>query len=101
MPIVTITMRKTAPETKKELIEKLTAVAVQITKIPDHHINSSFHCLTTRKISVCQLCRRVIFSSIRANPVISEFNESVSRFSSTVESKKIFRSESISSSGFQ
>lgn len=37
MPIVTITMRKTAPETKKELIEKLTATAVQVTKIPEHH----------------------------------------------------------------
>ena len=37
MPIVTITMRKTTPETKKELIEKLTTTAVRITKIPDHH----------------------------------------------------------------
>jgi 4-oxalocrotonate tautomerase len=37
MPIITITMRKTAPETKKQLIEKITATAVQITKIPDHH----------------------------------------------------------------
>jgi len=37
MPIITITMRKTAAETKKQLIEKITATAVQITRIPDHH----------------------------------------------------------------
>lgn len=43
MPIVTITMRKTAPETKKELIEKLTATAVTITKIPEHHFVFSIH----------------------------------------------------------
>jgi len=37
MPIVTITMRKTSAETKKELIEKMTAAAVKITKIPEQH----------------------------------------------------------------
>ena len=37
MPIVTITMRQTPAETKRELIEKLTAAAVEITKIPEQH----------------------------------------------------------------
>ena len=52
MPIVTITMRKTAPETKKELIEKLTATAVQITRIPDHHFIFSINELDDTNLGI-------------------------------------------------
>ena len=34
MPVIQITMAKTTREQKKELIEKLSADAIQITKIP-------------------------------------------------------------------
>ncbi len=52
MPVVTITMRKTAPETKKELIEKLTAAAVKITKIPEHHFVFSIHELDDANLGI-------------------------------------------------
>lgn len=52
MPIVTITMRKTNQETKKELIEKLTATAVQITKIPDHHFVFSINELDDTNLGI-------------------------------------------------
>jgi 4-oxalocrotonate tautomerase len=52
MPIVTITMRKTTPETKKELIEKLTATAVQITRIPDHHFVFSINELDDTNLGI-------------------------------------------------
>lgn len=34
MPVITIKMKKTQPEKKKELIEKLTSVAVEVTHSP-------------------------------------------------------------------
>jgi 4-oxalocrotonate tautomerase len=34
MPVIQITMGKASKEKKKELIEKLTATAIEITKIP-------------------------------------------------------------------
>lgn len=34
MPVITIQMGKTSPEKKKELIEKLTNVAVEVTSSP-------------------------------------------------------------------
>lgn len=52
MPIITITMRKTTPETKKELIEKLTATAVEITKIPDHHFVFSINELDDTNLGI-------------------------------------------------
>ena len=52
MPIITITMRKTAPETKKQLIEKITATAVQITKIPDHHFVFSINELDDTNLGI-------------------------------------------------
>jgi 4-oxalocrotonate tautomerase len=52
MPIVTITMRKTAPETKKELIEKLTATAVQITGIAEHHFVFSINELDDTNLGI-------------------------------------------------
>lgn len=34
MPLITVKMGKTQPEKKKQLIEKLTAAAVEVTTIP-------------------------------------------------------------------
>lgn len=34
MPVITVKMGKAQPEKKKELIEKLTSTAVEITKMP-------------------------------------------------------------------
>lgn len=34
MPVITIKMKKTQPEKKKELIEKLTSAAVEVTNSP-------------------------------------------------------------------
>lgn len=34
MPVITMKMKKTQPEKKKELIEKLTSVAVEVTNSP-------------------------------------------------------------------
>jgi 4-oxalocrotonate tautomerase len=52
MPIITITMRKTAPETKKQLIEKITATAVEITSIPDHHFVFSINELDDTNLGI-------------------------------------------------
>ncbi len=52
MPIVTITMRKTTPETKKELIKKMTETAVRITKIPDHHFVFSINELEDTNLGI-------------------------------------------------
>jgi 4-oxalocrotonate tautomerase len=52
MPIVTITMRKTTPETKQELIKKMTETAVQITNIPDHHFVFSINELDDTNLGI-------------------------------------------------
>jgi 4-oxalocrotonate tautomerase len=52
MPIITITMRKTTPETKRQLIEKITAAAVQITRIPDHHFVCSINELDDTNLGI-------------------------------------------------
>ena len=52
MPIITITMRKTPVETKKELIEQMTAAAVRITKIPEHHFVFSINELDDTNLGI-------------------------------------------------
>ncbi len=43
MPVIEVTMGKSSKEQKRELIQKFTAVAVEITKIPESEFTILIH----------------------------------------------------------
>ncbi len=52
MPVIAVTMAPATKEVKKELIEKLTATAVEVTGIPIQSFTVALHELPTNSLGV-------------------------------------------------